>query len=76
MAGHAESTVIVEIFPTWRGPTTPVLFTEGLTLDELLVSLDIPGDTEAVMVNGAYAKPDYRLRPGDRVTIIPFMSGG
>ncbi len=76
MDGRADRTVIVEIFPAWRGPTTAVPLTQDLTLDELLVRLDIPGDTEAVMVNGEYTKPDYRLQPGDRVVIIPFMSGG
>jgi sulfur carrier protein ThiS len=69
-------TVIVEIFPAWRGPTTTVPLADGMTLDELLVSLDVPGDTEAIMVNGAYVKPGYRLQNGDRVMVIPFMSGG
>lgn len=49
---------------------------DGTLLDELLQALDIPADTEAVMVNGAYVKPHYRLQHGDRVIVIPFMSGG
>ena len=76
MADEANSTVTVEIFPAWRGPTTTVPLTTGLTLDELLRRLNVPGDTEAVMVNGGYVKPEYQLMNGDRVTIIPFMSGG
>jgi len=70
------ATVTVETLPAWRGPTTEVPLVDGMTLDELLTSLGIPGDTEAVMVNGGYVKPGYRLQSGDRVIIIPFMSGG
>ena len=29
-----------------------------------------------VRVNKGRVKPDYRLQSGDRVVIIPFMSGG
>ncbi len=47
-----------------------------MTLGELTERLKIPGDTEAVIVNGLYARPDYRLQAGDHVKIIPFMSGG
>ena len=58
-----------------RAPTERALH-EGMTLDDLLKILDVPGDTEAMLVNGAYVKPDYRLQDGDRVVVIPFMSGG
>ena len=47
-----------------------------MTLDDLLESLGIPADTEAVIVNGVYVRPDYRLQDGDKVVVIPFMSGG
>jgi len=47
-----------------------------MTLEHLLEILQLPGDTEAVTVNGVYVKPDYRLQDGDRVKVIPFMSGG
>jgi sulfur carrier protein ThiS len=76
VTGEEAKTVTVEIFPAWRGPTTTVPLTDGMTLEHLLVALNVPGDTEAIMVNGNYVKPDYRLQPGDRVTVIPFMSGG
>ena len=78
MGTHSDigATVTVVTLPAWRGPTTEVPLIEGMTLDELLDSLCIPGDTEAIMVNGGYEKPDYRLQSGDRVVIIPFMSGG
>ena len=76
MATELDSSVIVETFPAWRGPTRDVPIEDGTTLHELLELLKVPGDTEAVMVNGAYVKPDYRLQPGDRVIVIPFMSGG
>lgn len=71
-----QHSVTVETFPSWRGPTASVPLREGTTLEELLASLDVPGDTEAVLVNGTYVKPEYRLQNGDRVTVIPFMSGG
>jgi sulfur carrier protein ThiS len=70
------SSVTVETFPAWRGPARSVPLREGMTLDDLLDVLHVPGDTEAVLVNGAYVKPDYLLRSGDRVMVIPFMSGG
>lgn len=76
MSTHDEAAVTVETFPAWRGPARSVPLREGMTLDELLESLDVPGDTEAVLVNGVYVKPDYRLQSGDRVMVIPFMSGG
>jgi len=70
-------TVVVETFPARAGrPPVEVHLTDGLTLGELTDGLDIPGNTEAVIVNGAYVRPDYQLQPGDRVVIIPFMSGG
>lgn len=71
-----QNSITVETFPAWRGPTFNVPLHEGTTLEELLVGLDVPGDTEAVLVNGTYVKPEYRLQNGDRVTIIPFISGG
>jgi sulfur carrier protein ThiS len=76
MTAEEQSMVTVETFPSWRGPTAEVPLRAGMTLEDLLHSLDVPGDTEAVLVNGAYVKPDYRLRHGDRVIVIPFMSGG
>ena len=76
MASSPDITITVETFPAWRGPTTTMPVREGTMLDELLQTLDIPSDTEAVMVNGAYVKPHYRLQHGDRVIVIPFMSGG
>ena len=69
--------VRVETFPARAGhPSRDLPITEGMTLDTLLESLKIPGDTEAVIVNGLYVRPDYLLQPGDHVRIIPFMSGG
>jgi len=76
MAGTEEIVVVLEIFPAWRGPTKDVPVPAGITLGGLTDLLEIPGDTEAVMVNGAYVAPDYRLQNGDRVMVIPFMSGG
>lgn len=76
MAPEEQNTVTVEVFPAWRGPKADVPLHDGMTLDELLQSLNVPGDTEAVMVNGAYVKPGYQLQHGDRVIVIPFMSGG
>jgi sulfur carrier protein ThiS len=72
-----EPAVTVETFPPRRGyPATEVRLTAGMTLGDLMEILQLPGDTEAVMVNDVYVKPDCRLQDGDRVRIIPFMSGG
>lgn len=77
MGSKAQAIVRVETFPARAGhPIRDVPLTEGLTLDELLESLSIPGDTEAVLVNGVYVRPGYLLQPGDLVQIIPFLSGG
>jgi sulfur carrier protein ThiS len=72
-----RGTITVERFPAGVGGAPLAMpLTGGMTLDELLESLAISGDTEAVLVNGTYVRPDYRLQIGDRVMIIPFMSGG
>ncbi len=76
MASEEDITITVETFPAWRGPTTTMTVRRGMPLDDLLRHLAVPGDTEAVMVNGVYVKPEYRLQHGDRVIVIPFMSGG
>jgi sulfur carrier protein ThiS len=73
----AHDIVTVETFPARPGhPPVDMPLTEGMTLAELIDRLKIPGDTEAVIVNGTYVPLDYRLQPGDHVKIIPFMSGG
>lgn len=75
--GEEPNTVTVETFPARAGrPLVNVPLGRDMTLDDLLESLDIPGNTEAVIVNGAYVSPDYKLKPGDHIWIIPFMSGG
>jgi sulfur carrier protein ThiS len=77
METAAPGMVRVETFPARAGhPSLDLPITEGMTLDDLLNGLKVPGDTEAVVVNGMYVRSDYLLRPGDRVQIIPFMSGG
>jgi sulfur carrier protein ThiS len=77
MNANAYGTVKVETFPLRPGtPAMHVPLAKDMTLDELLEALEVPGDTEAVIVNGTYVRPDYRLRQGDHVLIIPFMSGG
>lgn len=70
-------TVTVETFPARTDrPWVEVPLSDGMTLAELTDRLHVPADTEAVIVNGRHERPDYRLQPGDRVKIIPFMSGG
>ncbi len=76
MSAHEEEAVTVETFPSWRGPATSVPLRDGMTIDDLLEQLKVPSDTEAVLVNGTYVRPGYRLQSGDRVMVIPFMSGG
>jgi sulfur carrier protein ThiS len=77
MGSQEERAVKVETFPARPGrPTVQVPLVDGMTLDDLLEGLDVPGDTEAVLVNGMHVKPAYRLQNGDHVIVIPFMSGG
>lgn len=77
MSDDRGPAVTVETFPPRRGyPATTVPLREGMTLGELMEVLRLPGGTEAVMVNDVYVKPEHRLRDGDRVRVIPFMSGG
>lgn len=69
--------VTVETFPPRRGyPAAEVPIRAGMTLEDLMEILQLPGDTEAVMVNNVYVRPGYRLQDGDRVRVIPYMSGG
>ena len=77
MGSKTQAIVRVETFPARAGHRClDVPLTEGMTLDDLLEGLNIPGDTEAVIVNGVYVRPNYQLRPGDLVQVIPFLSGG
>jgi sulfur carrier protein ThiS len=76
MSAHEEEVVTVETLPSWRGPVRSVPLRDGMTIDDLLEQLKVPSDTEAVLVNGTYVRPGYRLQSGDRVMVIPFMSGG
>jgi thiamine biosynthesis protein ThiS len=70
-------TVIVENCPpyNWQ-PAIKVPLREGMTLEDLIETLQLPSDTEAVIVNNVIVRPSYRLQDGDRVKVIPFMSGG
>jgi sulfur carrier protein ThiS len=72
-----HGSVTVETYPARAGhPVVTVPLRAGMTLQDLMEILKLPGDTEAVIVNNGYVKPNYRLQDGDRVRVIPFMSGG
>ena len=72
-----EGSVTVEMFPVRPGDSLmTVALVDAMTLDDLLESLNIPANTEAVIVNDVYVRPDHRLQDGDRVRVIRFMSGG
>ncbi len=72
-----NSTITVERFPSRAGETPLVVpLTNAMTLGDLVQALSLPADTEAVVVNGVHARPDYRLQPGDQIRVIPFLSGG
>ena len=50
---------------------------EGTAARELLMALKIPGeDAMFVLVNGVEAKGDQILKDGDRLGILPAVSGG
>ena len=75
--GDRQPTVMVETFPPRSGyPHREVPLRDGMTLGDLMDLLQLPGDTEAVIVNDVVARPDHRLQDGDRVRVIPYMSGG
>ena len=69
--------VTVKMFHV-RGDDSPleVALLNGMTLEDLIESLKLPNEPEAVIVNGTYVAQDYQLQNGDRVTILPFLSGG
>ena len=75
--GKEQGVVTVEMFPVRPGDSPiAVALGNAMTLDDLLESLNIPANTEAVIVNDVHVRPDYRLQDGDRVRVIRFMSGG
>ncbi len=77
MRTDRQPTVTVETFPPRKGyPAREVPLQEGMTLEDLMEILQLPPDTEAVIVNSVYVRPDYRLKNGDQVRVIPFISGG
>jgi sulfur carrier protein ThiS len=53
-------------------------FLTGSTLIDLLNKLEIslPPDSLLLAVNGRMAEPEYRLREGDQINLMPAISGG
>ncbi len=51
---------------------------EGSTLGDVLARLEIQFDPENLLlvVNGKVAEQSYKLAEGDKVSLIPAMSGG
>ncbi len=50
---------------------------EGATISELLGQLGVPADAvKVVFLNGVHAKPEAKLREGDRVGVFPPVAGG
>jgi sulfur carrier protein ThiS len=50
---------------------------EGSTIADLLRRFDVPPDMSAVIAVGDEAGgPDHVLRDGERITIVPPVSGG
>lgn len=69
--------VTVERFHVKEGDSpVEVAFQNGMTLEDFIESLKLSQEPEAVIVNGTYVAPDYRLQDGDRVSILPVLSGG
>jgi sulfur carrier protein ThiS len=77
MGVKERGSVIVELFPGRENSSVHrVGLRDGMTLDDLMIGLELPENTEVVIVNDIYVKPDYLLQDGDRVTIFPFLAGG
>jgi sulfur-carrier protein len=50
---------------------------EGITIIELLKSLEVPIDkVKMIFLNGLHAKGDEVLKEGDRVGVFPPVAGG
>jgi sulfur carrier protein ThiS len=77
MGTNEMGVVTVELYPVKDGNSLlRVALQDGMTLDDLMESLRLSQEPDAVIVNGIYVKPDYRLQDGDRVSIFPILSGG
>jgi sulfur carrier protein ThiS len=77
MGTEETGTVTVEMISTKdRDPLLEMVLSDGMTLEGLMKSLELPPEIEVAIVNGVYVPRDYRLQSGDRVTIFPFLTGG
>lgn len=77
MGGEEHGAVTVEMFPVREGcALMTVALSNVMTLHDLVDNLNIPANTGAILVNGVYVGPEYRLRAGDHIHLIRFMSGG
>lgn len=64
-----------------KGNATEIDFDEGLTVSDVLASLEVPPDQcHLVLVNGIYLAPSERegrtLKEGDALAVWPPVAGG
>ena len=55
----------------------PMDFPEGVCVKDVLDKLNIAEDEpKIIFLNGIHAKPDDRLKEGDRLAVFPPIAGG
>ena len=59
-----------------QGKTVEVELPEGTVLKDLLKKLNIDGDRFIVIKDAEAVKENYILKDGDKITILPIVSGG
>jgi len=59
-----------------QGKTIEVELPEGTVLKDLLKKLNINRDRFIVIKDAEAVKEDYVLKDGDKITILPIVSGG
>lgn len=53
-----------------------VRHTQGSTVEEILAELGESVETVLVTINGTLATNDQQIKEGDRVVLLPVVSGG
>lgn len=60
-----------------RGDSWLMDLNDGITVEELLQLLNVPGDeVKLIFINGVHVERDTILKNGDRVGIFPPVGGG
>jgi sulfur carrier protein ThiS len=71
-------TILQRQTPEGRVTHAEIDLPDGSTLADLLDGLALPlgGDDLLLVINGRTVTPDHTLAPGDKIDLIPAISGG